>query len=76
MLLYFLFGYLFYASLMTGIGAIDAATCARRSRCAGLFTIAELHARSPCMMKILNTPELAVADRGLSLFPPTAAPTT
>lgn len=70
--LYFLTGYLFYASIMTGIGGIT-----NNLREAQQFAMALTMANFIpfyVLVKILNSPnsELAV---GMSLFPPTAATT-
>lgn len=70
--LYFLFGYLFYASLMTGIGAI-ANNLREAQQLAVLFTMMNF-IPFYALTKILNSPNSQVTV-GMSLFPPTA-PTT
>lgn len=69
-LLYFLFGYLFYASLMIGMGAITS-NLREATQYSGYLTILVV-----CpfwvMVKFLNTPNSGLAV-GMSLFPPTAA---
>ena len=69
-ILYFLFGYLFYASIMIGVGAITS-NLREATQYASYLTILNV-----CpfwfMMKILNTPNSPLAV-GLSMFPPTAA---
>lgn len=69
-LLYFLFGYLFYASLMIGMGAITS-NLREATQYAGYLTILNV-----CpfwvMVKFLNAPNSGLAV-GMSLFPPTAA---
>ena len=71
-LLYFLFGYLFYASLMTGIGAI-ANNLREAQQVAIVFTMMNF-IPFYALTKILNSPNSSVTV-GMSLFPPTA-PTT
>lgn len=71
-LLYFLFGYLFYASLMTGIGAI-ANNLREAQQLAIVFTMMNF-IPFYALTKILNSPNSSVTV-GMSLFPPTA-PTT
>ena len=70
--LYFLFGYLFYASLMTGIGAI-ANNLREAQQVAIVFTMMNF-IPFYALTKILNSPNSSVTV-GMSLFPPTA-PTT
>jgi ABC-2 type transport system permease protein len=70
--LYFLFGYLFYASLMTGIGAITN-NLREAQQLAVMFTMMNF-LPFYALTKILNNPNSAITV-GLSLFPPTA-PTT
>lgn len=70
--LYFLLGYLFYASLMTGIGGITN-NLREAQQFAMVFTIANFFPFY-LLVKILNAPNSGVAV-GLSLFPPTAATT-
>lgn len=70
--LYFLFGYLFYASLMTGIGAI-ANNLREAQQLAVMFTMMNF-IPFYALTKILNSPNSQVTV-GMSLFPPTA-PTT
>lgn len=69
---YFLLGYLFYASLMTGIGAI-ANNLREAQQLAMMFTMMNF-VPFYAMTKILNSPDSGITV-GLSLFPPTA-PTT
>lgn len=71
-LLYFVFGYLFYASLMTGIGAI-ANNLREAQQVAIVFTMMNF-IPFYALTKILNSPNSSVTV-GMSLFPPTA-PTT
>lgn len=70
--LYFLLGYLFYASLMTGIGAI-ANNLREAQQLAIVFTMMNF-IPFYALTKILNNPQSPVTV-GMSLFPPTA-PTT
>lgn len=70
--LYFLLGYLFYASLMTGIGAI-ANNLREAQQLALVFTMMNF-IPFYALTKILNNPQSPVTV-GMSLFPPTA-PTT
>ena len=69
---YFLLGYLFYASIMTGIGAMTS----NLREAAQLSTVLTLLNFVPFWMlvKILNSPNSGLAV-GLSLFPPSAATT-
>jgi ABC-2 type transport system permease protein len=69
---YFLFGYLFYASLMTGIGAV-ANNLREAQQLAMVFTMMNF-IPFYALTKILNSPNSGVTV-GMSLFPPTA-PTT
>jgi len=69
---YFLFGYLFYASLMTGIGAV-ANNLREAQQLAMIFTMMNF-IPFYALTKILNSPNSGVTV-GMSLFPPTA-PTT
>ena len=71
-LAYFLFGYVFYASLMTGIGAITS----NLREAAQLSTVLTLLNFVPfwLLIKILNSPNSGFS-LGLSMFPPTAATT-
>lgn len=71
-ILYFLFGYLFYASLMTGIGAI-ANNLREAQQLAIVFTMMNFLPFYG-LTKILNNPGSQITI-GMSLFPPTA-PTT
>lgn len=66
---YFLLGYLFYASLMTGIGAVTN-NMREAQQFAFMFTFANF---VPFIMlpRIMNKPDGGLAI-GLSLFPPTA----
>jgi ABC-2 type transport system permease protein len=68
--LYFLLGYLFYSSVMIGVGAITT-NLREATQYAGYLTILNV-----CpfwvMVKFLNTPNSGLAV-GMSLFPPTAA---
>jgi ABC-2 type transport system permease protein len=68
--LYFLFGYLFYASLMLGVGSVTS-TLREATQYSSYLTILNV-----CpfwvMYAFLNTPNSALAT-GMSLFPPTAA---
>jgi len=70
--LYFLLGYLFYASLMTGIGGITN-NLREAQQFAMAFTIMNFFPFY-LLVKILNAPNSGTAI-GLSLFPPTAATT-
>ncbi len=70
--LYFLLGYTFYSSLMTGIGAITN-NLREAQQMAMLFTMANFFPFY-VLAKILNSPNSGIAV-GMSLFPPTA-PTT
>jgi ABC-2 type transport system permease protein len=69
---YFLLGYLFYASLMTGIGAITN-NLREAQQIAIAFTMMNF-IPFYAITKILNSPNSALTV-GMSLFPPTA-PTT
>ncbi len=71
-LAYFLLGYLFYASIMTGIGAMTS----NLREAAQLSTVLTLLNFVPfwLLVKILNSPNSGLAV-GLSLFPPSAATT-
>jgi ABC-2 type transport system permease protein len=71
-LAYFLFGYLFYASLMTGIGAI-ASSMREAQQFAVIFTMMNFFPFW-VLMAVINSPNSGIAI-GLSLFPPTAATT-
>ena len=71
-ILYFLVGYLFYASLMTGIGAI-ANNLREAQQLAIVFTMANFFPFY-VLTKIINAPNSGLAV-GMSLFPPTAATT-
>ena len=71
-LLYFAFGYLFYASMMTGIGAI-ANNLREAQQLALTFTLMNF-IPFYALTKILNSPNSRLTT-GLSLFPLTA-PTT
>jgi ABC-2 type transport system permease protein len=71
-LLYFLFGYLFYASLMTGIGAI-ANNLREAQQLAIVFTMANFFPFY-VISAIINAPNSSLAV-GMSMFPPTAATT-
>jgi ABC-2 type transport system permease protein len=71
-LAYFLLGYLFYASIMTGIGAI-ANNLREAQQFAIVFTMMNFFPMY-LLQPILNTPNSPIAI-GLSLFPPTAATT-
>lgn len=71
-LIYFVFGYLFYASLMTGIGAITN-NLREANQMAMMFTMANFFPFY-VLAKILNSPNSGIAV-GMSLFPPTAATT-
>ncbi len=68
--LYFFFGYLFYSSIMIGVGALTT-NLREATQYAGYLTILNV-----CpfwvMWKFLNTPNSGLAV-GMSLFPPTAA---
>jgi ABC-2 type transport system permease protein len=70
--LYFFGGYLFYGSLMTGIGAITNNMREAQQFSMG-FSIMNFFPFW-ILMKVVNTPNSGVAV-GLSLFPPTAATT-
>jgi ABC-2 type transport system permease protein len=67
--LYFIFGYLFYASLMTGIGAITN-NLREAQQMAMIFTMMNF-VPFYALMKIMNSPKSALTV-GMSLFPPTA----
>lgn len=69
-LLYFLFGYLFYASLMTGIGGITN-NLREAQQFAMTFTMLNF-LPFYVVMALVNSPNSPLAV-GLSLFPPTAA---
>jgi ABC-2 type transport system permease protein len=69
---YFAFGYLFYASLMTGIGAITN-NLREANQMAVLFTLMNFFPFY-VLVSILNSPNAPIAV-GMSLFPPTAATT-
>ena len=69
---YFLLGYLFYASLMTGIGGITN-NLREAQQFAVAFTMMNF-VPFYLLVKILNAPNSGVAI-GMSLFPPTAATT-
>ncbi len=69
---YFLLGYLFYASLMTGIGAITS-NLREAAQMSGILTMLNF-VPFWMLVKILNTPNSGLAV-GLSMFPPTAATT-
>jgi ABC-2 type transport system permease protein len=71
-LVYFLLGYLFYGSLMTGIGAI-ANNLREAQQFAVIFTMMNFFPFY-VLVKILNSPNSGLAI-GMSMFPPTAAPT-
>lgn len=71
-LLYFLLGYLFYAALMIGIGAMTS-NLREAAQTSGILTMLNF-VPFWLMVKILNTPNSGLAV-GLSLFPPTAATT-
>ncbi len=71
-LLYFVFGYLFYGSLMTGIGAISN-NLRESQQFAVIFSLMNFFPFY-VLVKILNSPNSGVAV-GMSLFPPTAATT-
>lgn len=71
-MLYFLLGYTFYSSLMTGIGAITN-NLREAQQMAMMFTMANFFPFY-VLAKILNSPNSGIAV-GMSLFPPTA-PTT
>jgi ABC-2 type transport system permease protein len=70
--LYFLGGYLFYASVMTGIGGITN-NLREAQQFAMALTIANFFPFY-VLVKILNSPNSGIAV-GMSLFPPTAATT-
>ena len=67
---YFMLGYLFYASLMTGIGAITS----NLREAAQMSTVLTMLNFVPfwLMVRILNSPNSGFA-RGISMFPPSAA---
>jgi ABC-2 type transport system permease protein len=69
-LLYFLFGYLFYASIMMAIGALTS-NLREATQLSGYLTILNV---CPfwAMVVFINTPNSPFAV-GMSLFPPTAA---
>jgi len=69
-LLYFLFGYLFYASLMICIGSM-ASNLREATQFSGYLTILNF-APFWAMVVFINTPNSALAT-AISLFPPTAA---
>ncbi|MCC6650572.1 MAG: ABC transporter permease [Candidatus Eisenbacteria bacterium] len=69
-LLYFLLGYLFYASLMTGIGAITN-NLREAQQMAMMFTMLNF-IPFYALANLLNSPNGPLAV-GMSLFPPTAA---
>ena len=69
---YFAFGYLFYASLMTGIGAITN-NLREANQMAVLFTLMNFFPFY-VLVSILNSPNSPIAV-GMSMFPPTAATT-
>ncbi len=71
-LLYFVFGYLFYASLMTGIGGVTS-NMREAQQFAIWFTFANF-APFILITMILSNPSGPLAT-GLSMFPPTAATT-
>lgn len=71
-LLYFLGGYLFYASVMTGIGGITN-NLREAQQFAMALTIANFFPFY-VLVKILNSPNSGIAV-GMSMFPPTAATT-
>jgi ABC-2 type transport system permease protein len=71
-LLYFLFGYLFFASLMTGIGAV-ASNMREAQQFAVIFTMMNFFPFW-VLMAVVNSPNAPLAV-GLSMFPPTAATT-
>ena len=71
-LVYFLLGYLFYGSLMTGIGAITN-NLREAQQFSVIFTMMNFFPFY-VLVKILNSPNSALAI-GMSMFPPTAAPT-
>ena len=69
---YFLFGYLFYASLMTGIGAVTS-NLREAAQMSGILTMLNF-VPFWLLVRILNSPNSGLAV-GLSLFPPSAATT-
>ncbi len=71
-LAYFLLGYLFYASLMTGIGAMTS-NLREATQFSTMLTLLNF-VPFWMLIKILNAPNSGLAV-GLSLFPPTAATT-
>jgi ABC-2 type transport system permease protein len=71
-LAYFLVGYLFYASLMTGIGAITS-NLREATQFSAVLTMLNF-VPFWLLVKILNSPNSGFA-MGLSFFPPTAATT-
>lgn len=71
-LLYFLGGYVFYGSLMTGIGSITN-NQREAQQMSAAFTIL-LFFPFWVLVKIINAPNSGIAV-GLSMFPPTAATT-
>jgi ABC-2 type transport system permease protein len=71
-LVYFFFGYLFYGSLMTGIGAL-ANNMREAQQFSVIFTMMNFFPFW-VLMAVVNSPNSKVAV-GLSLFPPTAATT-
>ena len=68
--LYFVFGYLFYSSIMMGVGAITS-NLREATQYSGYLTILNV-APFWVMVKFLNTPNSGLAV-GMSMFPPTAA---
>ena len=71
-LLYFFLGYLFFASLMTGIGALSN-NMREAQQFSVIFTMMNFFPFW-VLMPIINAPNSAIAI-GMSLFPPTAATT-
>lgn len=67
---YFVLGYLFYASLMTGIGAITS-NLREAQQMAMMFTMMNFFPFY-VLVNLLNSPNSGIAV-GMSLFPPTAA---
>lgn len=67
---YFVLGYLFYASLMTGIGAVTN-NLREAQQMAMIFTMMNFFPFY-VLVKLLNSPNSGIAI-GMSLFPPTAA---
>ena len=67
---YFVLGYLFYASLMTGIGAVTN-NLREAQQMAMIFTMMNFFPFY-VLVKLLNSPNSGIAV-GMSLFPPTAA---